>query len=91
MVNDLWLTFILFLQYEDPLAARGNSPSVQELDRNMIDPSILFAKKAEPGGLIKELLDWIYRDPQGEIQGLLYTVTILTPCPGFISMVVEGG
>ena len=33
------------------------------------DPSILFAKKAEPGQTIAGLHDWIYRDPQGEVQG----------------------
>lgn len=34
-----------------------------------LDPSIVFAKKAEPGKTINGLQDWIYRDPQGEIQG----------------------
>ncbi|XP_057304070.1 GRB10-interacting GYF protein 2-like isoform X3 [Hydractinia symbiolongicarpus] len=34
-----------------------------------VDPSIVFAKKAEPGKSINGLHDWIYRDPQGEIQG----------------------
>ncbi|XP_065061462.1 GRB10-interacting GYF protein 2-like isoform X2 [Rhopilema esculentum] len=38
-------------------------------DCNVLDPSIIFAKKAEPGGLIKGMQAWIYRDPQGEIQG----------------------
>lgn len=38
-----------------------------------IDPSILYVKKAEPGKNINGLQDWIYRDPQGEIQGLIYT------------------
>merc|ERR1712013_876482 len=33
------------------------------------DPSIVFAKKAEPGKSINGLQDWIYRDPQCEIQG----------------------
>ena len=34
-----------------------------------LDPSILFVKKSEPGKNINGLQDWIYRDPQGEIQG----------------------
>ena len=38
-------------------------------DCNIADPSIVCAKKAEPGVLIKGMQDWIYRDPQGEIQG----------------------
>ena len=37
-----------------------------------LDPSIVFAKKAEPGKRIDGLQDWIYRDPQGEIQGMWY-------------------
>lgn len=39
-----------------------------------MDPSILFVKKAEPGKNINGLQDWIYRDPQGEIQGLYFNV-----------------
>lgn len=34
-----------------------------------IDPSILFVQKSEPGKNVNGLQDWIYRDPQGEIQG----------------------
>ena len=34
------------------------------------DPSIVYAKKAEPGKAINGMQDWIYRDPQGEVQGL---------------------
>ena len=36
----------------------------------VMDPSIVYAKKAEPGKTIDGLQDWIYRDPQGEIQGM---------------------
>ena len=43
-------------------------------DCNIADPSIVCAKKAEPGVLIKGMQDWIYRDPQGEIQGMPSTV-----------------
>merc|ERR1712048_635652 len=35
----------------------------------MGDPSIVYAKKAEPGKSFNGLQDWIYRDPQSEIQG----------------------
>lgn len=36
----------------------------------VMDPSIVFAKKAEPGKSFNGMQDWIYRDPQGEIRGI---------------------
>eukprot|EP00794_Sanderia_malayensis_P015268 gene15268-16844_t len=54
--------------HEEPTELQQFAPPTQETEENM-DPSILFAKKAEPGVSIKEMQDWIYRDPQGEIQG----------------------
>ena len=52
-------------QQAKPTVPRNSS------QQNM-DPSILFVKKAEPGKNINGLQDWIYRDPQGEIQGLYF-------------------
>jgi len=46
-----------------------SGPDQEVDDCNITDPSIVCAKKAEPGVLIKGMQDWIYRDPQGEIQG----------------------
>ena len=48
---------------------QSRQPHVSE-PSTTLDPSIVFAKKAEPGKNINGLQDWIYRDPQGEIQGI---------------------
>lgn len=54
---------------EDELTQRERLPE-RQISAPPIDPSILYAKKAEPGKNISGLQDWIYRDPQGEIQGI---------------------
>lgn len=59
---------------EDELTQRERSSGHQQPSEHAaqpMDPSILYAKKAEPGKNISTLQDWIYRDPQGEIQGIL--------------------
>ena len=54
---------------EDDLA-RHEAISQPSIGQNaQMDPSILFAQKAEPGKNVNSLHNWIYRDPQGEIQG----------------------
>ena len=53
--------------------AKSAAPPPNASQQNM-DPSILFVKKAEPGKNINGLQDWIYRDPQGEIQGLYFYI-----------------
>ena len=50
-----------------------SAPPPNASQQNM-DPSILYVKKAEPGKNIDGLQDWIYRDPQGEIQGLYFYI-----------------
>lgn len=48
-----------------------SAPTQSADDCNIADPSIVCAKKAEPGVGIKGMQDWIYRDQQGEIQGTI--------------------
>ena len=59
------------LQIDNIYPTKQFTAQEQEVDDcNIGDPSIVCAKKAEPGVLIKGMQDWIYRDPQGEIQGM---------------------
>jgi len=54
---------------EEELARHETISQPQIGQSSQMDPSILFAQKAEPGKNVNGLHNWIYRDPQGEIQG----------------------